>query len=96
MEILEQIMPYLISIISAFTAFMIAFFNSKRAKKDFETKLSEERTKNLELEVKKVELETLLYDNSFIICPNCESKIYAKDMIFYNQKKKEDTYEISQ
>lgn len=90
MEILEQIMPYLISILSAFSAFMIALFNSKRAKKDYETKLSEERTKNLELEVKKVELETLLYENSFIICPNCENKIYAKDMIFYNQKKKEE------
>lgn len=93
-EIFSQILPYIITaivgIITAVGTLVVSIINSKKSKYDYETKLSDERTKYIELEAKKLELEELTLKGSFIICPSCSSKIYTKDMIFYTKEVTED------
>ena len=92
-EMIKEILPYLITaicgIITAAGTLVVSILNAKKKKYEYQEKLSEERAKNLALEVKKVELEKTMLEGAFIICPNCDSKIMAKDMIFYTSNKEE-------
>lgn len=89
-EVIKEVLPYLITalcgIITAAGTLIVSIMNSKKKKYEYQEKLSEERSKNLALEAKKLELEQLMLEGAFIICPNCETKIKAKDMVFYTQE----------
>lgn len=98
-ELIMQVLPYLITaicgIITAAGTLIVSIMNSKKKKFEYQEKLSEERCKNLALEAKKMELEQLMLEGAFIICPKCETKIKAKDMVFYTQEVvKKDEKEI--
>ena len=92
-EMLMQILPYLITavcgIITAGGTLIVSIMNAKKKKYEYQEKLSEERSKNLALEAKKLELEKTMLEGAFIICPNCETKIQAKDMVFYTGTKED-------
>lgn len=92
MEIFKEVLPYiitaLIGIVTAIGTLITSYLKNKKAKLDYSTKLSEERTKYIALEEKKTQLEIAMIEGAFIICPKCNSKILAKDLVFYTQEVK--------
>ena len=65
---LITIVPSVVAVIVAFTSYLVVYFNSRKTR--------------LQLEQEKLELEKLTYQGSYVICPDCQRKIYLKDMIF--------------
>lgn len=93
LEMFKELLPYIITaiagIITAGGTLIVSICNAKKKKYEYQEKLSEEKAKNLQLEVAKTELEALMLKGSFIICPNCNTKIKAKDMVFYTSNESE-------
>lgn len=79
-ELLSQIIPYLPAIITtagtvaaAICAMVVAYAKAKTAKAECETEKAV-------LEKEKVQLEQAIINGSYIVCPNCGTKIYLKDV----------------
>lgn len=83
---LPEILSVLVGIAVAVGGVVVSVLQYKKSKVDNLKKLEEERTARLEIEAKKIELEKMMLDGAFIICPNCETKIKAKDMVFYTKE----------
>ena len=79
LQVLEEniilLIPSVTAVIVAFVSYLVVFFKSRKAKLELEQK-------NHELEQQKLELEKLTYQGSYIICPECNKKIYLSDMTF--------------
>lgn len=79
-DLIAQLIPYLPAIITtagtvaaAICAMIVANAKAKTAKAECEI---EKAT----LEKEKVQLETAIINGSYIVCPNCGTKIYLKDV----------------
>ena len=83
---LPEIIIGIVGIISAASAWIISIFNQKKAKAEYQTKLSEEKSKSLALEIQKAELQKAMIEGAFVICPNCKTKIKASELVFYTQE----------
>lgn len=76
-----QIVSLITPLLSAMVAFLVVFFNSKKAKYEFKEALALKEKENLAL-------QKALIEGSYIICPNCGSKIFLKDVQVYTQEVK--------
>ena len=87
MEILKEYLPQLltiaVTILSALSACLVMFFNSKKAKYEYQKTLTEKETENLAL-------QKAIIEGSYIICPNCGHKIFLKDQKVFTQEVKKD------
>ena len=93
-ELILENLPYIITacvgVCTALGTLIVSILNSKAKKAEYNTKLEELNIQKLHIESQKVELEKLMIQGAFIICPNCDTKIKAKDMIFYTTEVKKD------
>lgn len=76
-----QIVSLITPLLSAIVAFLVVFFNSKKAKYEYKEALAQKEKENLAL-------QKALIEGSYIICPNCGSKIFLKDVQVYTQEVK--------
>lgn len=79
MDIFFEWLPTLISALTAILSAIVGLIVYACSSKKTKLRLEEEKTK---LEIEKVELERSIIDNSYTICPTCNSKIYVKNMKF--------------
>ena len=90
-ELLLEYLPYIITscvgVGSALIATITAVLNAKKKKYEYQAALSQKDEALVKLELEKIKLEELMLDGSFIICPNCQTEIKAKDMVFYTKEK---------
>ena len=93
-ELLLENLPYIITacvgVCTALGTLIVSILNSKAKKAEYNTKLEEMNIQKLQIESKKLELEEMMIQGAFIICPQCGTKIKAKDMIFYTSEVKKD------
>lgn len=89
-ELIMQNLPYIITacvgVCTALGTLIVSILNAKKKKYEYKEKLEEVNMQKLQVEAKKIELEQLMIEGAFIICPNCDTKIKAKDMIFYTKE----------
>lgn len=82
-ELLQQYLPAIISVLgtlgAALVAMLVAVLNANKKK-------AELKAKTLELEAKKIDLETTIYNGSYIFCPKCGEKIRLGEMEFHIDK----------
>lgn len=76
-----QIVSLIAPLLSAIVAFLIVFFNSKKAKFEYKEALAQKEKENLAL-------QKAIIEGSYIICPNCGAKIFLKDVQVYTQEVK--------
>lgn len=76
-----QIISLVTPLVSAIVAFLVVFFNSKKAKFEYKEALAQKEKENLAL-------QKALIEGSYIICPNCGSKIFLKDVQVFTQEVK--------
>lgn len=76
-----QIISLVAPVASAIVAFLVVFFNSKKAKYEFKEALALKEKENLAL-------QKALIEGSYIICPHCSSKIFLKDVQVFTQEVK--------
>ena len=76
-----QIVSLITPLLSAFVAFLVVFFNSKKAKYEYKEALAKKEKEN-------IALQKALIEGSYIICPSCGSKIFLKDVTVYTQEVK--------
>lgn len=74
-ELISAVVVSSLSAIGTFTAFLLSFLKSKKAK-------YEKEQAAMELEKTKLEYETKIYDGSYVICPTCGEKLRLKNMEF--------------
>ena len=78
-DYLPQILTLAVTLLSAIVGFLVVYFNSKKAKYEYQEKLADKEKQNLEL-------QQAIITGSYIICPNCGQKIYLKDSKVYTQE----------
>lgn len=99
-ELILQNLPYIITacvgVCTALGTLIVSICNAKKKKYEYEEKTTQLKIEKTALETQKLELEKLMLEGAFIICPNCNTEIKAKDMIFYTSKTEVKHNEISQ
>lgn len=83
---LPEILAVLFGIFTAVAAFVVSFVNIKKKKLELEEVKLQAAKDKAQLEADKVHLEKMMLEGAFIICPNCDTKIMAKDMVFYTKE----------
>lgn len=81
-QLLESLLPYIISLGSAIIAALISLFTCLKSRSEVKQKKQELEIVKIEKEKSIAELEKSVIENSFIICPHCGTKIKVKDMDF--------------
>ena len=78
-EIWETTKTYLPSLITAIIACGVAFFAYLKNRANF-------KAKQTELEIENIQLKKAMIEGSYIICPNCGTKILLKDTKIYMEE----------
>lgn len=85
-ELITEFLPIIITggttLITAIVGCLASFFYARKTKYDAQATENELRTQNIVLQQEKIELQTAIYNGTYILCPNCGEKIYLKDMQF--------------
>lgn len=74
-----------LSVITSASAFLISFFKSKKSKQELEIK-------NTQYKEELLNYKMAVLNNAFIICPNCNDKVFLKD-VKIQVKNKEELYD---
>lgn len=85
-ELITEFLPIIISggttLLAAVLGCLASFFYAKKTKYDADATANDLRKENLILQQEKIELQTAIYNGTYILCPNCGEKIFLKDMQF--------------
>lgn len=85
-ELLKEFLPIMLSggitVFSSLVGCVVSFFYARKTKYDCQAKEFEYKAENAKLQQDKIELQTSIYNGTYILCPNCNEKIYLKDMKF--------------
>lgn len=80
-ELIKELTPFISPLVSSLSAMIIAFVYAAKVKAD---KIKIEAEKEIavsELEKENLALQKAIVENSFIICPNCGTKIKLADAV---------------
>lgn len=85
-DLIREFLPIIIAgggtCLTALLGALASFFYARKTKYDAIAKENELSIENAKLQQDKIELQSSIYKGTYILCPNCNEKIFLKDMKF--------------